>query len=161
MYKKENNYAFIDAQNVHKGTQELGHTIDWKKFYIYLKEKYSVTKALIFIGYIPIHQKFYNFLEKTGYTLIFKPVILHQKIVKGNCDGDMILHTMIELHNFDNAIIVTGDGDFYSLIRYLYTNKKLKIVLSPNIKKCSTLLKQESREKIKDMKEIKTIYRDK
>lgn len=73
----------------------------------------------------------------------------------------MILHTMIELHNFDNAIIVTGDGDFYSLVRYLYTNQKLKIVLSPNIKKCSTLLKQESREKIKDMKEIKTIYRDK
>lgn len=130
-----------------------------EKIYIYLKEKYSITKAFIFIGHIPIHQKFYDFLEKTGYTIIFKPVLLHQKILKGNCDADMVLQVMIELVNFDKAIIITGDGDFYSLVRYLYIHKKLKVVLCPNIKRSSALLRKEGKEKTESLHKITTIFK--
>ena len=44
----ENNYAFIDSQNLNLGIQLLGWKLDYKKFRIYLKEKYNVTKAYIF-----------------------------------------------------------------------------------------------------------------
>ena len=93
-----NNYAFIDAQNVHLGIKSLGWDLDWHKFRIYLKEKHSVSIAYLFIGYMPSNQELYSNLQKAGYILIFKPVIFDTDgKVKGNCDADLVLRTMIEL----------------------------------------------------------------
>lgn len=47
------NYAFIDSQNVNLGIRELGWQLDFARFRIYLKEKYGVSRAYIFIGYLP------------------------------------------------------------------------------------------------------------
>jgi len=55
---------------------------------------------------------------------------------------------MIDYQNYDKAILVTSDGDFYSLARYLYDNSKLEGVLSPHIKTCSSLLRKSAREKM-------------
>jgi hypothetical protein len=67
----ENNYAFIDSQNLKHGvaddiidpkTSEVlyrGWELDYKKFRIHLKDKYKVTKAYLFIGYIPTMQPLY------------------------------------------------------------------------------------------------------
>ena len=70
---------------------------------------------------------------------------------KGNCDADLVLHAILEKNNYDKAIIVTSDGDFYSLVRHLYENNKLQMVLSPYIETCSKLLKKEAKEKINYM----------
>ena len=149
MRNKRNNFAFIDAQNVHLGIKSLGWDLDWHKFRIYLKEKYSVSIAYLFIGYMPSNQDLYSNLQKAGYILIFKPIIFDsERKAKGNCDADLVLRTMIELPNFDKAMIVTSDGDFYSLVKYLYENNKLQMVFSPYVKTCSKLLKKEAREKI-------------
>lgn len=48
----KNNYAFIDCQNLYFGIKELGWQLDWKRFRIYLKDKYKVTQAFICIGYL-------------------------------------------------------------------------------------------------------------
>lgn len=42
MRKKENNYAFIDSQNLNLGIQKLGWKLDYRKFRVYLAEKYGV-----------------------------------------------------------------------------------------------------------------------
>lgn len=158
-----NNYAFIDAQNVHLGIKSLGWDLDWRKFRIYLKEKYSVSIAYLFIGYIPSNQDLYSNLQKAGYILIFKPIIFDSEgKAKGNCDADLVLRAMIELPNFDKAMIVTSDGDFYSLVKYLYENNKLQMVFSPYVKTCSKLLKKEAKEKIYFMDNLrKKIGREK
>ncbi len=39
MLKKENNYAFIDAANLHKGVSSLGWELDYDRFRVWLKEK--------------------------------------------------------------------------------------------------------------------------
>jgi len=49
---KENNYAFIDSQNLHLAIKNLGWKLDSKKFRVYLKDKYFVNNAYLFIGYI-------------------------------------------------------------------------------------------------------------
>ncbi|MEK7123337.1 MAG: hypothetical protein AAB851_00400 [Patescibacteria group bacterium] len=49
---------------------------------------------------------------------------------------------------YDKSIIVTSDGDFYSLVKYLYDNGKLKFVMSPYVKTCSLLLRKSAKEKI-------------
>lgn len=155
MEEGKNNYAFLDAQNVHLGIKSLGWDLDWKKLRVYLNEKYNVTTAYLFIGFIPTNQDLYSMLQKAGYILIFKPIILDGNgKAKGNCDADLVLHTILEKDNYDKAIIVTSDGDFYSLIKYLYENNKLEMVLSPYSKTCSKLLKKEAKEKINYMNNL-------
>jgi uncharacterized LabA/DUF88 family protein len=143
MTQTKNNFAFIDSQNLNLAIQELGWRLDFKKFRIYLKEKYNIRKAYLFIGYVPGHERLYAFLQEVGYICIFKPTLeLPSGRVKGNVDAELVLHTMIELNNFDKAVIVSGDGDFFCLVEHLLKIDKLKKMVIPNQKQYSALLKR-------------------
>jgi uncharacterized LabA/DUF88 family protein len=156
MKKEENNFAFIDSQNLNLGIQSLGWKLDHRRFRIYLKEKYKITTAYLFIGYIPANQDLYSSLQRDGYVLIFKPTLPDKNgEVKGNVDADLVLQAMVDYKKYDKAVIVTSDGDFYSLVKHLYKNDKLKCVLSPYTKTCSVLLKKTAREKIFFMANLK------
>jgi uncharacterized LabA/DUF88 family protein len=147
--KDINNYAFIDSQNLNLGINKLNWKLDFRKFRIYLKEKYKVSQAFLFIGFIPENQDLYSSLQKNGYILIFKPVLFDcEQKPKGNVDADLVLQAMIQFDNFDQAIIVSSDGDFYCLVKYLYEKGKLSRVISPDVKNCSKLLKKTAKEKI-------------
>ncbi len=142
MKKEENNYAFIDSQNLNLSIQSLGWKLDFARFRVYLKEKYKVDKAFIFIGYLQKNTGLYKKLKEDGYTIVFKPIVQnHPDGIKGNIDAELVLHTMIEYTNFDKAIIISGDGDFACLVEYLYLNKKLKKLIIPNRRRYSKLLK--------------------
>ncbi len=52
--------------------------------------------------------------------------------IKGNVDAELVLYAMKELPNYDKAIIVSGDGDFFSLAEYLEEQNKLAHILTPN-----------------------------
>ena len=56
-------------------------------------------------------------------------------------DAELVLHTMIQYKYFHQAIIVSGDGDFYCLIEYLEAKGKLLKVLTPT-KHYSSLLRR-------------------
>jgi len=158
MFRRENNFAFIDSQNLNLGIQNLGWNLDYKKFRIYLQEKYKVTTAYLFIGFIPENQDLYSSLQKDGYVLIFKPVLPNKDGKhKGNVDADLVLQAMIDYYEnkFDQAVIVTSDGDFYCLVKYLYEKGRLKMVLSPYVKTCSSLLRKTAKEKIVFMDNLK------
>ncbi len=156
MKTKENNYAFIDSQNLNLGIQSLGWKLDYKRFRIYLKEKYNISIAYLFIGYVPSNQDLYSSLQEFGYVLVFKPTLPDKNgDVKGNIDADLVLQAMLDYGRYDKAVIVTSDGDFYSLVKYLYKSNKLKCVISPYVKTCSNLLKKTAREKIVFMDNLK------
>ena len=133
--KKEIIFAFIDSQNLNLGVKSQGWKLDWRKFRQYLRNKYFVEKAYIFIGHVAGNEALYAFLQECGYILIFKPTLYHRSgskiIIKGNVDAELVLHAMIQFKNYNKAVIVTGDGDFYCLIEYLDTKKKLLKVLAP------------------------------
>jgi len=144
--KKEGNYAFVDTQNLYLGVLSLGWKLDYKKFRIYLKEKYGVTVAYMFMGYVPTNQALYTMLTRAGYTLIFKPIVHGPDgTIKGNVDAELVLQTMIDFEKLNKAILVTSDGDFYCLVNHLYKHNKLARVLSPYKIRCSKLLKQAAR----------------
>jgi uncharacterized LabA/DUF88 family protein len=154
--EKVGNYAFIDGQNLNLGIRELGWHLDFKRFRIYLREKYGVEKAYYFIGYLEENRILYKFLQEAGYILIFKPIVRNSdEEVKGNVDADLVLQAMIDLPEYDKAVIVTSDGDFYCLVRYLYEKGKLRVVLSPNREKCSALLKKTAKERLFFMNNLK------
>jgi hypothetical protein len=69
MRKEGNNYAFIDAQNVYRGIKSLGWSIDWFRFRKYLTEKYDVTTAYMFLGYVSTNDGLYETLQKAGFIL--------------------------------------------------------------------------------------------
>lgn len=142
MQKFENNFAFIDSQNLNLSIRNLGWQLDFEKFRIYLKEKYGVTRAYLFIGHIPANHNLYTRLQNMGYVCIFKPTLQYPgEKIKGNCDAELVLHTMIHFSHFEKAIIITGDGDFYCLVKYLHEKNKLKNLIIPNYHKFSALLK--------------------
>ena len=137
------NYAFIDSQNLNLAIRSQGWVLDFKKFRRYLQDKYQVYKAFIFIGYVAQNQALYTGLQKDGYILVFKPTLtLPDGKVKGNVDAELVLHTMIEYPNYNKALIVTGDGDFYCLVDYLIKHNKLLKLMIPNKMEFSSLFRK-------------------
>jgi len=145
MENKNKNYAYIDGANLHNGSKSLGWNLDYKKFRIWLKDKYSVSQAYLFIGLMPKNNKLYTYLQETGYTLIFKEVVYNDGKPKGNCDADLVLKVVRDVYenNFEKAVVVSSDGDYASLVAFLMEKEKLQSVLSPALaKKCSILIKR-------------------
>jgi uncharacterized LabA/DUF88 family protein len=129
------NYAFIDSQNLNLGIQASGWKLDFRNFRRYLKDKYNIQEAYLFIGYMPGNESLYTYLQKIGYILVIKPTMeLKTGKVKGNVDAELVLHTMVHINEFDKAYIVSNDGDFHCLIEYLEKVNKLGKILAPNFK---------------------------
>ncbi len=142
MKKAQNNYAFIDSQNLNLSIRNLGWKLDFHRFRKYLTEKYHITKAFLFIGYIEGNSDLYTSLQEAGFICIFKPTLKYKNgTTKGNCDAELVLQAMIEYSVYDKAIIVTGDGDFYCLAKYLIEKNKFGAFIIPNKYKFSALLK--------------------
>src|SRR3989344_9124532 len=141
---KAKNFAFIDAQNLYLAIKDLGWKIDFKRFRVYLAEKYQVQKAYMFMGFLSSNQSLYTFLQEVGFILIFKPILTTKEgeAIKGNCDAELVLQAMIDFQSYHQAIIITGDGDFYCLVRHLDLKDKLCRVLAPSSKNCSSLLRR-------------------
>ena len=146
MKKFRKNYAYIDGANLHKGVVEFRWDFDYGKFRVWLREKYGVQHAYLFLGLIAKNKNLYTRLQEQGFTLIFKEVTYDGNgKVKGNCDADIVVRVMKDAYenHFDKAILVSSDGDYASLVAFLLEKKKLNTVLSPAVsKKCSILLKR-------------------
>jgi len=144
MKAKQKVYAFIDSQNLNLGVNSLGWKLDWYKFRQYLRDKYGVLEAYLFIGYKAGNESLYAKLQKNGYLLIFKPTLeLKDGTVKGNVDAELVIHAMIQYPHYDKAMIVSGDGDFHCLIEHLVQKGKLLYIMAPN-KHYSSLLRKYS-----------------
>jgi uncharacterized LabA/DUF88 family protein len=151
--KNQDVYAFIDSQNLNLGTQRMGWKLDWRKFRQYLHDTYGVTKAYMFIGYMIENEALYEYMYELGFLVVLKPTVdvsaphdsegkteplnkeseeKEKPVVKGNVDAELVLYAMKEFPNYRQAIIVSGDGDFFSLAEYLEEQGKLMQILTPN-----------------------------
>ena len=79
--------------------------------------------------------KFYIKLKQFDYELHLKPVKLYEQDDgttkrKANCDVDMAFWLMREKDKFDRAIILSGDGDFLPVLKYLREEGKEIIILA-------------------------------
>ncbi len=162
--KKPKAYAFIDSQNLNIGVQTFGWKIDWRKFRKFLLDEYNVVQAYLFIGYLPENEDMYTQMHDAGYLVVLKPTLemymtspdkdappeppkpvkegepeTKKPATKGNVDAELVLYAVKEMPNYDKAIIVSGDGDFYCLVEYLDQQGKLLHLLAPNWKYSSLL----------------------
>lgn len=95
------------------------------------------------------NQKLYRYLKSCGYELVYKPTTKNREgKPKGNVDAELVLQAAaIQYSNYDKAVIVSGDGDFYCLHEFLEKNDKLLKIIIPNSKSESSLLKKFQRYK--------------
>lgn len=145
MNKNPKVYAFIDSQNINLGVRSLGWQLDYRKFRLYLTNKYGVSRAYMFIGKTEGNQNLYDALEKSGFTLVFKPTVSYvengKKTMKGNVDAELVLYAAAKVYGqYDKALIISGDGDFYCLAEYLIEKNKLLHIVVPHMR-YSKLLK--------------------
>jgi len=144
------NYAFIDGQNLHMGTAKLEENpwkINLERFRIYFEQKYHVSNAYYFLGYVQeANQELYEKIQKAGFVLIFREhntAMIGKK--KGNVDSDIIFQIMKKLYkkeDFEKVILVSGDGDYKPLVDFLIEENRLEKVLFPNKKFASSLYKK-------------------
>src|SRR3989338_777874 len=144
---KESNLAFIDGQNLYLGTKEDDWKVDHNKFRIYLKDKYHVTEAYYFLGYVTEEQQdLYNNLQKAGFIVLFKEHNENLKAQKkGNVDTDIVFEIMknlVENENFAKIVLVSGDGDYKKLVDYLIKKNRFEKILFPNKRFASSLYKK-------------------
>lgn len=79
--------------------------------------------------------RFYQKLESFGYILMLKPVKTYNDadgnpMRKANCDVDMTLLMAVEKDAFDRAVVLSGDGDFLPVLKYLREHGKEVLVLA-------------------------------
>ena len=87
-------------------------------------------------------QENYNYLEKCGFELVFWDVDKQFGKKKANVDICLTISVLDQTEVFDEAFLMTSDGDFYDLTERLKEHGKLAGVFSPQTSgSCSRLLK--------------------
>lgn len=153
--KAKPNYAFIDSQNLNLGIRSQGWKLDHTRFKSYLQSQFKISKAYLFIGYLEEQEDMYKMLREMGFTIIFKPTVLHGDEVKGNVDAELVLQVMADWDQYNQAIIISGDGDFYSLVKYLLDRQKLAALIVPNRRRYSSLYSELPAEYLRFMNDLR------
>jgi len=155
--EKLRSYIFIDASNIHYPLKDEGWKIDWIKFKkhyedVFLNPCFYYYEGLISKGcYFDSHpddslqdfnnakkdkKSFFKFLRKNGYTVRQKPVARIYDNTAGrfkhkcNFDVELTIDAIDNIDNYDVFSLVSGDGDFEKLIKYLKGKRKKTIVIA-------------------------------
>jgi len=145
--------VFIDSANVYYSEKTMGWRIDFQKLLNYFKRETNLFRIAYYGAINPENKgerKFHDFLEILGY------VVRHKKIKfikdetdlaygghhKGNIDVDLTIDAVHFRDDYDTFVLLSGDSDFESLIKYLKAFKKRCIVMSTKGHISIELLKQ-------------------
>lgn len=168
MKQTKNNIAFVDGQNLYMGTTKgvPAWRVDLKKFREYLTEKYDVTAAYYFLGYLNEQNgDLYDEIQAAGFIVKFREhntKMLGKK--KGNVDSDIIFHIMKKMYkkdDFNKIVLVSGDGDYKMLVDFLIEEDKFEKILFPNKEFASSLYKKITRKFFDYLVNIKHIIEHK
>jgi len=146
MRTERSNVAYIDGANLYKAIESLSWKLDYRKFRSWLRQKFGITDACIFIGLIPKHANLYTALQNNGYKLFFKEVIYDgDGRAKGNCDADLVLEAVRNFYEQKtvSVVLVSSDGDYAPLVKFWMEKRVKCLIISPApTSKCSVLLKR-------------------
>lgn len=139
------NQAFIDGQNLIYSfrNSQIGE-VNLLKLRIYLKYKYKVGRAYYFVGYYDENREsLYKKIQEAGFIIVFRSHISSMKsIKKGNVDTDIVFEIMKKIadkEEFNKVVLVSGDGDYFKMVKYLIEKGKFLKLLAPCEKRMSSL----------------------
>lgn len=133
--------VFIDASNIYFSQKTLGWWVDFKKLLEYFKKNSNLYRIAFYGAVNPDNERerrFHDFLEIIGYTVKHKKIKFIKDVSdgehgghhKGNIDVDLTIDAVHLKDEYDSFILLSGDGDFESLLKYLKAYKKRCVVMS-------------------------------
>ena len=101
-------------------------------------------KKHIFFGAVDEeNQDIYELIQEAGFILMFRErsrSMLGKK--KENADTDIVFSVMSKIadgEKFEQVVLVSGDGDYFKMVRYLVEKERFCKLLSPNRHSTSSL----------------------
>lgn len=145
--------VFIDASNIYFSQKTMGWRIDFQKLLDYFKKHTNLAKISFYAAINPENdkeRKFHDFLEIIGYSVKHKEIKfikdqndnLRGGHHKGNIDVDLTIDAVHFRDEYETFALLSGDGDFESLIKYLKARGKRCIVISAKKHIAIELIKQ-------------------
>ena len=137
--------VFIDTQNMYYSARSIfGRKVNFNNI---VKEAVGECKLIQAIAYVvrtksEEEKPFIDALSNAGIKLREKELMEYlsgQK--KADWDVGLTVDVIRMLDMLDVIVLVSGDGDFHCLIKYLFENKKLEVLIIPNRYQFSALLK--------------------
>ncbi|MBI2641373.1 NYN domain-containing protein [Candidatus Roizmanbacteria bacterium] len=99
-----------------------------------LRGKDISDEEIILVGKHIKRVKFYLKLKQFGYSLQLKPTKIYwdegKPVKKANCDVDMTLDLVRYMGEFQEALVLSGDGDFVKVLLYLQSKKRNIYILA-------------------------------
>ena len=145
----KNTSVYIDYANLLARCKQDNLSINYRKFFTYLSEKFNTKEIIIFTGYFKDKETEYVLNKEIGFKYVFKEIIYskEESKIKANCDVDIVIKCVRDVYDENtkpNAVVlITSDGDFASLIKFWQEKSiNIKIVSPASPDRCSYLLKK-------------------
>lgn len=164
--KKLKAYICIDMSNAHYYLKREGWQIDWRKFKPYFENIFDSPKFFYYekipskAVYLDIHPghtfcefietkkkklNYFKFLNQLSFKVRHKPVgrvydaTSGQHRHKCNFDVELTIDALDGLDSYDVFVLMSGDGDFTKLVKYLKGKKKKTVIIAPSDRLSNTL----------------------
>jgi len=126
------NYKFDYLKNDYVNLKQLHKYLS---DYLKANSKKLNEAELLLLGRHIDSVKFYLKLENFGYKLTLKPVKLYiqddgSTKRKANCDVEMAFYLITEMDKYREVVVLTGDGDFLPVLKYIKKKGKRVYLLA-------------------------------
>ena len=141
-YERERIAVFIDGANTHAACRALGFSIDFKRLLMLFRSKAHLVRIYYFTALIEDGDDEFSslrplvdWLDYNGFAMVTKPVkqftdATGRTKIKGNMDVEIAVTALQIADHIDHAVLLTGDGDFVSLVAALQGQGKRVSVIS-------------------------------
>ncbi len=131
LYKNQRVAVFLDVQNLYYSARDtFNRKVDAEKILnIVLRDRILVRAIAYIVNLYSVDQKsFINILKRIGYQVKIKEPRIFKRIdeegnliniTKGDWDMGIAMDAISMAERIDVAILLSGDGDFVDLVRYL------------------------------------------
>jgi uncharacterized LabA/DUF88 family protein len=153
-----NNFAFIDGQNLRFSAKKAGLSVNYGALVSYLRERHDVRLVYIADCYYKSRKPFYKATEAAGVIFCFRRPFRDLSMEwKANVDVDLTIAVLDRIDRYNQAVLITGDGDFMSLIRYLDNRNKFRMLIGPDPANTSHLLTWECKKRLEFLTRIEGV----
>ena len=141
--------VFVDVQNMYYSAKNLyeGAKVNFGQVLTLAVSGRQLIRAMAYVirAEVGEEQAFYEALEKQGYEVMAKDLqVFPGGAKKGDWDVGMAIDTIRAADKLDTIVLVTGDGDFASLVDYLQNNKGCRVEVIAFGRTCSGKLVEEA-----------------
>lgn len=122
-FKNQRVAVFVDVQNMYYSAKNLYNSkIDYSKLLEVATDDRRMIRAIAYVikAHTPDEENFFEILEDMGYQVRKKDLKeFYDGVKKGDWDMGIAIDAIRMAEKIDVAVLVTGDGDFKSLVGHL------------------------------------------